>query len=130
MKRIFLAIISLVAMVTLLTPTVLAADCGTKWNPITKQFEPVKTSFDYGCSGKNSGAQQILLAVVNFLAIGVGIAVVGGIIFGAIRYITSNGNAAQAQQGVSIIVNAVIGLLLFMFMYAIINFLVPGGLFN
>ena len=71
---------------------------------------------------------NMIAVFTNFLAIGVGIAVVGGIIWGALLYTTSNGDAAKTKQGISVIVNAVIGLLLFIFAYAIINALVPGGL--
>lgn len=96
----------------------------------------VQTSIDYGCKKiAGSGAQSspifsLLIVVINFLAVGVGIVVVGGIVWGAIQYISSNGNASKTQQGVSYIVNSVIGLILFIFMYALINYLVPGGLFN
>lgn len=84
-----------------------------------------------GCSG--GGGNPIYAAfmeVFNFFAIGIGILVVAGIIMGGIRYATAGGNTGQAQQGISIITNAVIGLLLFLFMYALINWLVPGGLFH
>lgn len=85
-----------------------------------------------GCSGSGNGGivMALLVKIINFLAVGVGIAVVGGIVWGGITYIRSNGNASIAQQGITIIVNSVIGLLLFIFMYAIVNFLVPGGLFT
>lgn len=73
---------------------------------------------------------SLLLQVINFLAVGVGIAVVGGIIWGGMVYSSSNGDASKVQQGKMIVVNAVLGLVLFIFMYAIINYLVPGGLFN
>lgn len=93
----------------------------------------VETSIDFGCKPTDTGANTVtslLLTIINFLAIGVGIAVVGGIVFGALQYTSANGNASQAQQGITIITNAVIGLVLFILMYAIINFLVPGGLFT
>lgn len=73
---------------------------------------------------------NMLLQIINFLAVGVGIAVVGGIIWGGLTYASSNGDSNKVQQAKMIIVNAVIGLLLFFFMYALINYLVPGGLFN
>ena len=94
-----------------------------------------------GCGGietsiidcnSNSGNPVIgiMLTIINFLAVGVGIAVVGGIIWGGMIYASSNGDSSKVQQAKTIIVNAVIGLLLFIFMYAIINYLVPGGLFT
>ena len=73
---------------------------------------------------------NLLLQIVNFLAVGVGIAVVGGITWGGMLYASSNGDSSKAKQGITAIVNSVIGLLVFMFTYALINFLVPGGLFN
>lgn len=72
----------------------------------------------------------IIIQLINFLAVGVGIAVVGGIIWGGMLYASSNGDPSKTKQGVTVIINAVVGLLLFMFMYAIINYLVPGGVFN
>ena len=101
--------------------------CGTD-----SKGQPLETSIDFDCDkGAGGGANTVtslLLTIINFLAVGVGIAVVGGIVFGALRYTSADGNAAQAQQGITFIVNSVLGLILFIFMYAIINYLVPGGL--
>lgn len=79
----------------------------------------------------NSGGNPViglLIQIVNFMAVGVGIAVVGGIIWGAMHYATSNGDTNKIKQGKTIIVNSIIGLVLFIFMYTIVNFLVPGGI--
>lgn len=65
-----------------------------------------------------------------FLAGGVGLAVVGGIVAGSYLYITARANASQVQQGQTMIINSVIGLLLFIFMYAILQFIIPGGIFT
>lgn len=118
-------------LVTLATPQTVSAAC-------TK--DEIATSFSWGgkkCFPKKNADGSVnnplyigLLAIFNFLAVGVGIIVTGGIVFGAIQYTTANGNASQTQQGITVIVNSVIGLLLFIFMFAILNFLVPGGLFR
>jgi hypothetical protein len=68
--------------------------------------------------------------ILIFLAGGVGLAVVGGIVTGAYLYITARANAAQTQKGQNIIINSVIGLFLFIFMFAIMQFLIPGGVFR
>lgn len=73
---------------------------------------------------------RVFVEIFEFIAVGVGIITVAGIIFGGIKYATANGNTSQAEQGITTIVNAVIGLLLFIFMYALLNWLVPGGLFT
>jgi hypothetical protein len=65
-----------------------------------------------------------------FLGGGVGLAVVGGIVAGSYMYITARGNASQTQKGQMTILNSVIGLILFIFMYAILQFLIPGGVFG
>lgn len=71
-----------------------------------------------------------LRAFLIFIAGGVGLAVTGGIVGGSYLYISARGNAGQAQKGQDMIVNSVIGLLLFIFMYAILQFLIPGGIFQ
>jgi hypothetical protein len=68
--------------------------------------------------------------LLYFFAGGVGLAVVGGIVAGSYMYTTARANAAQAQKGQTIILNSVIGLFLFIFMYAILQFLIPGGIFS
>lgn len=90
----------------------------------------LKTSI-IDCDGDGGNpVVNLLLEIVNFLAVGVGIAVVGGIVWGGMLYASSNGDSSKTKQGITAIVNSVIGLLLFMFTYALINFLVPGGLFT
>ena len=90
----------------------------------------VKTSLVDCEDGSGTGGPivRMLVQLINFLAVGVGIAVAGGITWGGFVYSQANGNSSKTQEGVSIITNSVIGLLLFIFMYAIINWLVPGGL--
>ena len=68
--------------------------------------------------------------IIIFLSGGVGLAVVGGIVAGAYMYITARANAAQTQKGQTMIINSVIGLLLYIFMFAILQFLIPGGIFR
>jgi len=89
------------------------------------------TFFDWGCS--NSGDEQItplLITVLNWLAIGVTVAVVAGIIYGAILYTTSGGNAEQSKKAIGVIRSAIIALVLYFAMWALLNWLVPGGLFT
>lgn len=86
-------------------------------------------------NGQSSNIQNnpifvYLKEFLYFLAGGVGLAVVGGIVTGAYLYITARANASQTEKGKDIIINSVIGLLLFIFMYAILQFLIPGGVFS
>jgi hypothetical protein len=68
-----------------------------------------------------------ILKVISGLA---GLATVGGLLWGGILYITARANASQVEKAKMVMVNSVIGLLLFIFMYAILQFIVPGGVFT
>lgn len=90
---------------------------------------PKKTNVIPCVNGGNGSIWNLLTVFVNFLAAGVGVAVLIGIIFGAFLYASAGGSADQAKRGIGYVRNALIALLLFIFMYAIINFIIPGGLF-
>ncbi|HXH04809.1 MAG TPA: pilin [Candidatus Nitrosotenuis sp.] len=87
-------------------------------------------STSYCFNGKKSdvGINDLIVEILRFLSIAVGIAVVAGITVGGITYSLSRGNPSQVQKGVTIITNSVIGLILYFLMFAIINFLIPGGI--
>ncbi|HEX9679476.1 MAG TPA: hypothetical protein VGA08_02540 [Candidatus Saccharimonadales bacterium] len=70
-----------------------------------------------------------LADIVNFLGLGVAIAVTGLLVVGGIQYITSAGNPQQISSAKSRIRNALIALVLYIFMYAILQWAVPGGIF-
>lgn len=90
-----------------------------------------KTAFRFGnCDPSSTGVKCLIQEVITFLSIGVGIAVVGGIAFGGVTYATSQGNPSKTSKGITIIVNSVIGLVLYLLLFAITNFLVPGGVFS
>jgi hypothetical protein len=56
------------------------------------------------------------------------LAVVIGIIWGAIEYSTAAGDAQKVASGKGKIQKALIGLLGFIFLYALLNWIIPGGL--
>ncbi len=65
---------------------------------------------------------------INFLAALVGVAVVASIIIGGIQYGSSAGDPQKVGAAKNRIRNAIIALITFMFLYALLNFLIPGGL--
>lgn len=77
---------------------------------------------------QNNALFRYLVVFIQFLSIGVGFAVVGGIITGAYMYITARANASQVEKGKNWIINSIVGLLMYIFMYAILNFVIPGGI--
>lgn len=90
------------------------------------------TFFDWGCNGASDkdSILTVLVTISNWLAAGVVIAVIGGIIYGAIMYATSAGDAAKAKSATDIIRNAFIALVLYFLMWAFLQYIVPGGLFG
>lgn len=78
----------------------------------------------------NSGVFGILKLVINIMTAGVGILAVGGIVYGSILYTSAGNSSEQTKKAMAIITNVVIGLIAYALMYAITNFLIPGGLFG
>jgi hypothetical protein len=79
---------------------------------------------------ENTGAWSLLLLVINILTAGIGVVALGGIVYGAILYISAGGSPEQVKKAMGIFANVVIGVVAYAGMFALLNFLVPGGLFN
>lgn len=82
-----------------------------------------------GCS-EDAGIGPIggvLKFVMTILSVGVGIVAVGGVVYGSLLYAGARDDGGQTEQAMTIIRNVVIGVLLYIFMITILNWLVPGG---
>lgn len=132
-SNISLAISTAAVFAAVLLPGTLAAAASTCGKD--SSGTPIPTSIDFGnssfCNAEGaSPITAILLWAISLLGIGVGIAVVVGIIFGGIAYAASDGDAGKAKEGQEIVTNSIIGLFLYIFLYAAANFLIPGGIFK
>lgn len=85
-----------------------------------------------GGGGKveNSGLWGILLIVINVMTAGVGVLALAGIVYGAVIYTSAGGSPEQIKKARTIFTNVVIGVLAFAGMYTLLQFIVPGGVFN
>jgi len=72
---------------------------------------------------------QYVNPFINFLAALVGVAVVISIIYGGIQYGSSAGDPQKITAAKTRIRNALIALVTFMFLFSLLKFLLPGGLF-
>lgn len=90
----------------------------------------VKTRFDFGCTGTGNPIQDVAYAIVRFLSIGVALVLVASIIYAGILYSSSEGNPEATQAAKKRVQNAVTALVFYMFIFALIQYLVPGGLFT
>ncbi len=96
----------------------------------------VKVSINIGCRGESyPGSNDVnpiidmAFALFRFLSAGVGIVVIGSIILAGIQYSASRGNPQSTEASIKRVTNSVIALFLYLFIFAIANFLVPGGMF-
>lgn len=71
-----------------------------------------------------------LREVINFLSAGVGVLAVMMIIVGGIQYSAAGDNPAALQAAKKRIFNVVYGLIVFVFIWAFLQWLIPGGIFN
>jgi hypothetical protein len=68
--------------------------------------------------------------VVDFLSVGVGIIVTGVILVGGIQYIVAGGNPQAVAAARQRITNGLIALFAFLFIFAFLQWLIPGGIFK
>lgn len=81
------------------------------------------------CDGEGVEAIGNVLANVLFiLTMLVGIVATGGIVYAAVLYASAQDNSGQISQAKTIIRDVAIGLFIYGFMIAIVNWLVPGGI--
>lgn len=80
------------------------------------------------CDGSGVSALASVLKIALFiLTIIVGIAAVGAIVYAAVLYSAGEDNSSRTSDAKNLIRNVVIGLFVYGFMVAIINWLIPGG---
>lgn len=73
---------------------------------------------------------KLLIMILNIMIAGVGILAVAGVVYASVLYATAADRADQVKKAKDIIWNVVIGVLSFGLMYSLLNFLIPGGIFN
>lgn len=91
---------------------------------------------DTSCSTKppedichNVIVEKYINPFINFLGIGFGIIITITIVVGGLQYITAGSDPQKVAAAKGRIVNAIFTLVIFGFMYALLQWLVPGGIF-
>ena len=72
----------------------------------------------------------MLILVINIMTAGVAVAAIGGFIYASILYATAEDRAAQVTKAKETIFNVILGLVLYALMYALLQFIIPGGIFS
>jgi hypothetical protein len=113
------------------------SQCGSRGDAIT-------TSIDFGCYGAtcrthhplpycqhtHNAIIDLLFAIIRFITDGVGLIIIASLIIAGIQYTTSRGEPKQLNQATKRIQSTATALLLFFFVYAIINYVIPNGFFG
>ena len=68
--------------------------------------------------------------MVNILTAGVALTAVAGIVYGAVLYVSAANSPEQVKKAKTILINVVIGVVTFALMYSLLQWLIPGGVFN
>ena len=88
---------------------------------------------DGGCysdNGDGDGIFSILALILNIMTIVVGALGVFGIAFSGVQYMTARDNEAQMAKAKQRIFEVVLGLAVYALMYSLLQWLLPGGIFN
>ncbi len=80
-----------------------------------------------GCKGKGNPIADAIFAVIRILSDGVGLVVIGSIVVGGIQYAGSRGDPQAMALAVGRIRSSLFALVLFIFGYAILNYIIPAG---
>lgn len=104
----------------------------------------VDTSIDFGCTGNqcikspsstycksyHSATMDLLFAIVRFISDGVGLIIIASLILAGIQYTFSRGEPQAIAGATKRVRSSVTALVLFIFAYALLNYIIPTGLFG
>ena len=91
----------------------------------------VYTSIDFGCIGKDckhvtcNPVVDMAFAIIKFLSAGVGVVIVGSLIYGGIMYSTSGDSPETNAKAKKRIRSNIVALMIFIFAYAILSYIAP-----
>jgi hypothetical protein len=105
-------------------PSTALADCaGTKTSLIDCPGGGGKTV-------DKTGLWALLLLIINIFSGLIGVAAVGGVVYGSILYSTAGGNMDKVKKARVTIAQTVLGIFVYVLLYAFLNYVIPGGLFK
>lgn len=106
--------------IVVFSPSAFAAKCGDTETSVISCTS----------TGGEGVVWELLQVTITILATGVGVLALAGIVYGAVLYTSAGGNPKQVKKAKNIFVNVVIGVVAFAGMYVVLEFLIPGGVFN
>ena len=105
---------------TTAAPSAGAASCGAP-------DQAIQMSIDIGCKHEGNPIMDATFAIIRFLSDGVGLVVVGSIVYAGIQFSSSKGDPQATAKAITRLRSSVIALVIFIFGYAILNYVIPTG---
>lgn len=128
LQTLLTSIITAIGLVSLtLVPTIAYAD--TSCGPDSSPVDCIQNGADNttkNTTGNTSDLKTLIKTVVNILLFVLGAIAVIMIIIGGVRYTTSNGDSGAIKSAKDTILYAVIGLVVAILAYAIVNFVLSA----
>jgi hypothetical protein len=90
----------------------------------------VKTAINFGCKDNGNAIISLLFAIVRFLSAGIGIVMIASVVVAGIQYSAARGDPSATAGAVKRLASTAAALLLYIFGYALLNFIIPGGFFK
>ena len=88
------------------------------------------TNIDLGCQTQGNAIMDMLFGIINFLSAGVGVVLIFSTVLAGIQWSAARDNPGSVEKAKSRLLSNLLALGLFIFAWALLNFLVPGGLLN
>jgi hypothetical protein len=90
----------------------------------------VQTTIDLGCKGEGNPVADMIFGIIRFLSDGVGLVVVGSIIVAGIQFTTSGDEPQAKANAIGRIRSSILALVIYIFAYAMLNYVIPAGFFQ
>jgi len=86
----------------------------------------VYMSINIGCKGQGNALTDAVFAIIRFLSIGVGMVITASTVYAGVQYSLARDDPNQVGQAKGRIMNNLSALLIYIFAYAILNYVIPG----
>jgi hypothetical protein len=87
----------------------------------------VHTSINFGCRGAGNPIADATFAIIRVLSDGVGLVIIASLVYGGIQYSASRGDPQATAMAVARLRSNVLAIIIFIFGYAMLNFIIPAG---
>lgn len=122
-------LLSVLLLAVMVAPSVAYAATYTCGDPNGKP-PPTTISIDIGCSHRGTPLADAIFAIIRVLSTGVGLIVVGSLVVAGIQYTTSKGDPNATAKAIGRIRSTVVALFIYIFGFAILNYVIPAGFFK